>query len=234
MVAPTSRGTRRLVSNDPTTITANASGTVQAAGWPTSCAGQPCSGGPSTVISTARHRRAAAGQDAGRRADVGQPAPPDAEHQQRAEARRGDRERQPDDPRHVHVRDVERQHHRHDRGQHGGQPEVAHRAAAAVGVQHVGEDHPGDAGEQAGRGGQEGGERARGDQRAEQLARDGRRRAPPRAAAAPRRRCGRSSAAAGCRSGRARRTASGAGRTGPTRPSTTRVVRRAEAPSGLV
>ena len=32
MVAPTSRGTRRLVANEPITITVNASGTVQAAG----------------------------------------------------------------------------------------------------------------------------------------------------------------------------------------------------------
>ena len=210
MVAPTSAGTRRRVASDTATMTMNASGTVHAAGCATSV-GRPA--GQRRAEHGEQHRadrRAAAGQHPGGRAEVGQPAPPDAEHQQRAEARRRDREGQPDHLRDVQSGHVQRQHHRHDRRRHRGEPEVADRAAA----EHVGGEHPGDAGEQPGRGGQERGERAGRDQRAEQLARSGRRRAPRRAAAPPPRRSGRSSAAAGCRSGRARRRGWGAGRTG--------------------
>lgn len=53
MVAATSAGARRRVAMDTATITVNASGTVQAAGCSVSVAGQPDSGGPSTVTSTA-------------------------------------------------------------------------------------------------------------------------------------------------------------------------------------
>ena len=55
---------------------------------------------PSTSVSTtAAPDEAAADEHPGDRAGIGQPPPPDAEHQQRAERRRGEGERQPDRPR---------------------------------------------------------------------------------------------------------------------------------------
>ena len=207
IMAPTSGGARRRVASDTTTITANASGTVHAAGWATSVAGQPYSGGPSTVTSTAA-RRAAAGQHPGGRAAGGQPAPPDAQHQQRAEARRGDREREPDHLRHVEARDVQRQHDRH----HPAMIVASRKSRTEPRPEHVGRDDPGDAGEQPRRAGQERGERAGRDERGEQLpGQAAAERRPGQQHARPRR-CGRSSAAAGCRPGRARRTAWVAGR----------------------
>jgi hypothetical protein len=53
-------------------------------------------------------------------------------------------------------------------GEHRGQPEIPDRTAPA-GPQHVGEDHAGDAGQQARRGGQERRQRAGSHQRAQQL-----------------------------------------------------------------
>src|SRR5215475_7894258 len=52
MVRPTSAGTWAAVSRDASTITANAIGTVQAAGCDISAPVQPCRLGPRTVTST--------------------------------------------------------------------------------------------------------------------------------------------------------------------------------------
>src|SRR6266540_517859 len=53
MVVPTSAGTRRRVASDPSTITANANGTVHAAGTLIRILAQPSSGGPIIVMSPA-------------------------------------------------------------------------------------------------------------------------------------------------------------------------------------
>src|SRR6266568_4459954 len=49
IVVPTSAGTRRRLAREPSTMTANASGTVHAAGTLTRIAAQPDSGGPTMV-----------------------------------------------------------------------------------------------------------------------------------------------------------------------------------------
>src|SRR3954451_2294649 len=53
MVRPTPAGTRARVARDTDTITVNASGTDQAAGSPSSTAGQPVSGGPARLTALA-------------------------------------------------------------------------------------------------------------------------------------------------------------------------------------
>ena len=82
-----------------TTIVANASGTAQAAGWASSTApSRRCGAVEQGRRPRRRRSRTPPTSQPGERADVGQPAPPDAEHQQRAERRRGHRERQADGP----------------------------------------------------------------------------------------------------------------------------------------
>ena len=96
IIRATSRGIRRRVASEPITMTANAIGTAQAAGCASSAPAQPGCGPPTTVTSDGGDRQAAADDQTGERTDVGEPAPPDAEHEQRAERRRRDGEGQPD------------------------------------------------------------------------------------------------------------------------------------------
>ena len=70
---------------------------VHAAGWASRARGPARSRRASSRVEhDGARRKPAADQQPGDRADVGEPAPPDAEHQQRAERRGGHRERQPD------------------------------------------------------------------------------------------------------------------------------------------
>ena len=130
MVAPTSAGARRRVAIETTTITVNASGTVHAAGWAVSVAGQPVSGGPSTVTSTAADRRAAADQHAGRRAErrSGRATRCRAPAAGRSWTRRPRRPARPPARRPARRR-CSASTERHRAGDHRGQPEIAYRAA---------------------------------------------------------------------------------------------------------
>ena len=76
------------------TITAKVSGTIQAAGWASRAPGQPPRGASSKVVEHGRAGQQPAGRRARPAPDVGEAAPPDAQHQQRAEraGRQGERE----------------------------------------------------------------------------------------------------------------------------------------------
>ena len=117
---PAWTGTRARVRRQTTTIVANASGT-RPRGRLAQQRRRPArsSRSASSVHAIARHRAEPADDQPGDRAGVGEPAPPDAEQQQRAERRRGHRERQPDGAGDADVgreqRDDARHGHRHDR-----------------------------------------------------------------------------------------------------------------------
>ena len=111
-------------------------------------------------------RRAAAEEQPGDRARRGQPAPPDAEDEQRAEGGGGHGEGHAHRVGHRQPADQQRTGERHGDGEDGGEPEVAHAARG----QHVLGEHPGDGHGQPGGGGQERGERPARDQRAQQIA----------------------------------------------------------------
>ena len=139
---------------------------------------------------------------------VGQPAPPDAQHQQRAEDRRGDREGQTDHQGHVEAgQPAAASSERHDAG-HAARRAGSRGPSPAAGRSTSVESTPGDAVSSP-----DDVDRNAANAPAATSAPSswpaGRRRAPRRAAPARRRRCRRSAAAAACRPGRARRRAVG-------------------------
>ena len=214
------------------TITVNASGTVHAAGCAMSVAGQPGSGGPEHGDQHRADRRAAAGQHAGRgarrrsaratrcrapaagRSSTRRPRTP-----ARPPARRPARRRAAPAPTGTTAGDA--------RWPAGSRVPSRGRSTSVESTPATLVSRPDEVDRNA----------------ANAPAATSAASSRPASAAAERRlgqqqhhRVGlaASSAAAGCRSGRARRTGWAAGRTAPTSASTTRVVRRAAAPSGLV
>ena len=96
---PTLGGMRLGVASETPIIVANAIGTVHAAGWASSAAVQPLWVFSSSVSTTAPPDSSPPTSSPAIAPDVGEPSPPDAEHDQRAERARRDGERQPDGPR---------------------------------------------------------------------------------------------------------------------------------------
>ena len=93
-VVASSRCSRRVAAaahaggrprSDTPTITANASGTVHSAGWPSRLAAEALGGAEEEVDADRADRREQADHDARDGPGRGEPRPPDAEHQQRAE-----------------------------------------------------------------------------------------------------------------------------------------------------
>ena len=92
MARPTCSGTRARSARETATIVAKATGTVSSAGWASSGAAPAGSRAPTITDEDGGPRESAADQHAGHGAARGQAAPPDAEHEQGAEGRGGDRE----------------------------------------------------------------------------------------------------------------------------------------------
>ena len=156
-------GTRSRVSRETRIIVANASGTDHAAGWATSAANQPPVRSVTRLSTTATPESAPADEQSGERADVGQPAPPDAQHQQGAERGGGQGEGQPDDRRDGDAAHHERQEQGYDDRHHRGDAERGHALEPLA--DDVLADHAGDRDGQPRRRGQERGERTAGEQR---------------------------------------------------------------------
>ena len=150
---------------------------------------QPAWAWSSRVSSTAAPASSPPTDHPGDRADVGQPPPPDAQHQQRAERRGGQRERQPDRPgrRPARRSAASTQRHRRPRRPRRAGTTAPRRAGGQpTAAEHVLAEHPGHRDRQPARGGEERRERAGRHQRGQQRRRRARR---PSVRAAPARRC---------------------------------------------
>ena len=101
-------GTRERVASETPTMVPNASGTDHAAGWPSRTATQPRGVGAAEGVDHPDARPDEPDGQPGQGADVGEAAPPDAEHQQRAERGGGHRERQSHGPGDADVRGQQR------------------------------------------------------------------------------------------------------------------------------
>ena len=142
---PRVRRPRSGVRSETTIPAAKASGTVHAAGWPSSAPATPVNGPAASTSDDRGQRRAPADPQRGEGAARGEARPPDAEHEQRAERRGRDGEGQGHGLREVGASGHQRQQERHDHGDDRAEAEAAYAVAqAAVVAQQVLRQHAGD------------------------------------------------------------------------------------------